>query len=190
MSEEATKEINIDEDRLLSPAEAVEFLNKYLKAEITVDILRQMRRKGRVKGTQLGGKNSRTTVYRVGDLLQADIDRRKPGRPNPIEKNIEMALGKLLEEQGIPVRHQVPYGNEMADLVTPNAIYEIKSTLSKNNFRRAVNQAVSFRNHIHPSVKIVIVGYQDDKDPVDFEYALSQEVEVMLWEDQPRETEQ
>lgn len=147
-------------------------------------------RKGRVKGTRLGGKNSRTTVYRVGDLLQADIDRRKPGRPNPIEKSIEMALGKLLEEQGIPVRHQVPYGNEMADLVTPNAIYEIKSSLSKNNFRRAVNQAVSFRNHIHPSVKIVIVGYQDDKDPVDFEYALSQEVEVMLWEDQPRETEQ
>jgi len=190
MSEEATKEINIDEDRLLSPAEAVEFLNKYLKAEITVDILRQMRRKGRVEGTQLGGKNSRTTVYRVGDLLRADIDRRKPGRPNPIEKSIEMALEKLLKEQGIPVRHQVPYGDEVADLVTPDAIYEIKSTLSKNNFRRAVDRAVSFRNHIPSPVKVVIVGYQDDKDPIDIEYALSQGVEVMFWEDQPRETEQ
>ncbi len=67
-----------DENKLLSPAEAVVFLNEQRNAHVTVDILRQMRRKGRVQATVLGG---RTAVYRVGDLLVADIIRRKAGRP-------------------------------------------------------------------------------------------------------------
>jgi hypothetical protein len=78
---DTTENITIDENKLLSPAEAVEFLNTHRNAEVTVDILRQMRRKGRVKGTPIGDVNSKITVYRVSDLLSADISRRKAGRP-------------------------------------------------------------------------------------------------------------
>ncbi|TMC22885.1 MAG: hypothetical protein E6J34_04450 [Chloroflexi bacterium] len=66
------------DERLLSPEEAVEFLNKYRNANITVDILRQMRHKGRVRGTPLG---KRMTVYRIRDLMEADLTRYEAGRP-------------------------------------------------------------------------------------------------------------
>jgi hypothetical protein len=75
-----TVEPAFDENELLLPSEAVEFLETHRNVKITVDILRQMRRKGRVKATVLG-KNSRTTVYRAGDLMKADITQHKAGRP-------------------------------------------------------------------------------------------------------------
>lgn len=73
-------------ERLLSPEEAVEFLNKYRNANVTVDILRQMRRKGRVKGTALG---KRMTVYSLKDLVEADITRYEAGRPPRSAKEVE-----------------------------------------------------------------------------------------------------
>jgi hypothetical protein len=66
------------DERLLAPAEAVEFLKTYRGVNITVDILRQMRQKGRVKGISMG---KRMTGYYPRDLLEADITRHDPGRP-------------------------------------------------------------------------------------------------------------
>lgn len=73
-----------DENKLLSPAQAVDFLRKHRNAEdMTVDILRQMRRKGRIKGIAIGADvgESRITLYDPKDLMEADISQHKAGRP-------------------------------------------------------------------------------------------------------------
>jgi hypothetical protein len=70
-----------NDDTLLSPAEAVEWLKVHRgEMAMTVNILRQMRHRGRIRALQFGGKNSRTTLYRIGDLRTADFTRQKAGR--------------------------------------------------------------------------------------------------------------
>lgn len=71
-----------DDETLLSPEDAVKFLNEERGANVTVDILRQMRRKGRVKGVPMG---KRMTAYHIKDLREADISRHLAGRPKKEE---------------------------------------------------------------------------------------------------------
>lgn len=69
------EKIGIDE--ALTPEEAAKFLN------INVDRLRYLRNQGRIRGVKIGYN---TTLYRLADLRQADIEERQRGRKKSIDK--------------------------------------------------------------------------------------------------------
>ena len=104
----------------------------------------------------------------------------KKESPNAKEKRLELEFGKSLSAQGIPVQHQVKCECGIADIVTPDAIYEIKASLSRGNIYRAASQVLLYRNCINPSAKAVIVGYPHDKEPVDIEIANKLGIEIVV----------
>lgn len=99
------------------------------------------------------------------------------------EKRLEKEFGKSLADQGISVQHQVKCEVGIADIVTPDAIYEVKASLSRSNIFRAASQVLLYRNCINPSAKAVIVGYPHDKEPVNVEIANKLGIEVVVCED-------
>jgi hypothetical protein len=101
------------------------------------------------------------------------------------EKQIECAFGAKLEAQGQLVRYQVHCEMGIADIVTSNAIYEIKAVLSRSHLRQAIAQVLAYRACINPSAKVSIVGRKCKKSdaPPDFKIAHALGVEVILWED-------
>ena len=62
---------------LFTPAEAAKYLSERAGREINVNRLGQLRRAGKVKGTQLGYNQ---TVYTLEDLNKADVSLSKAGR--------------------------------------------------------------------------------------------------------------
>jgi hypothetical protein len=85
-----------NDDILLSPSEAVEWLKVHRgETAMTVNILRQMRHRGRIQALQFGGKNSRITLYRIGDLRTADFTRQKAGRKAKSEQATRYRLNPL-----------------------------------------------------------------------------------------------
>lgn len=78
--------------------------------------------------------------------------------PKKDEKALELSFGQSLEEQGISVQYQVKCDAGIADIVTPDAIYEIKDTLDENSFFKALGQISVYRQQINPAAKAFIVG--------------------------------
>jgi hypothetical protein len=103
--------------------------------------------------------------------------------PNDKEKRLELEFGKSLSGQGIPVQHQVRCEHGIADIVTPDAIYEVKASLSRGNIYRAASQVLLYRNCINPSAKAVIVGYPDRKEPVNVGIANALGIEMIVCDD-------
>jgi hypothetical protein len=103
--------------------------------------------------------------------------------PNDKEKRLELEFGKSLSGQGIPVQHQVRCEHGIADIVTPDAIYEVKASLSRGNIYRAASQVLLYRNCINPSAKAVIVGYPDSKEPVNAGIANALGIEMIVCKD-------
>lgn len=104
---------------------------------------------------------------------------KKPAR----EKRIEREFGKRLSDQGIPVKYQVQCEYGIADIVTPNAIYEVKAALSRSDIHKATSQVLLYRKCINPNAKAVIVGCPYDNEKVEIELAQALGVDVILWED-------
>jgi hypothetical protein len=70
--------IEVNGQKLYSPKEAAEKLSKRAGRTITEGDLRQLRHKGRIQGTRSGYND---TVYTDEQMEQADLERRKAGRP-------------------------------------------------------------------------------------------------------------
>jgi hypothetical protein len=103
--------------------------------------------------------------------------------PKAKEKRLELEFGKSLSDQGIPVKHQVRCEHGIADIVTSDAIYEVKASLSRGDIYRAASQVLLYRNCINPSAKAVIVGYPDKKEPVNAEIAKALGIEMIVCKD-------
>jgi hypothetical protein len=103
------------------------------------------------------------------------------------EKRIEKAFAATLTNQGIPVQHQVKCKAGIADIVTPDAIYEVKAYLTRSSIQKGIAQVLAYRACIHPSAKVAVVGYAYKKQPVDFKFAQALGVDVIVWEDPPNE---
>lgn len=99
------------------------------------------------------------------------------------EKRLERDFGEKLTAQGISVQYQVRCEYGIADIVTPEAIYEIKASLTRSNLHKAASQVLLYRNCINPSAKAVVVGYPYKKHPIDFEMVKALGVEVIVCED-------
>lgn len=103
--------------------------------------------------------------------------------PKGKEKRLELEFGKLLSDQGIAVKHQVKCAHGIADIVTDDAIYEIKASLSRSNIFRAASQVLLYRNCINPEAKAIIVGYPHPKEPIDTDFVASLGIEIIVCED-------
>src|SRR5438270_5970203 len=72
------KEIGkMEEKKFFTPKEAAAYLSNKAGREINVNRLSQLRRKGKVKATQIGYNE---TIYMLEDLEQADVSLGKAGR--------------------------------------------------------------------------------------------------------------
>lgn len=103
--------------------------------------------------------------------------------PKFAEKEIELALESKLIAQNIDVQRQVHCEAGIADVVTPNAIYEIKDELSKGKLREAIAQVIAYRACINPKAIAIVVGRKHGKYNPDTKYAKMLGVKVMIWED-------
>lgn len=74
------------------------------------------------------------------------------------EKEIERALVRKLKAQGSHATTQVKCLFGQADVVTDDAIYEIKQILTRETVFQAVGQVLLYRQCINPSARAVIVG--------------------------------
>jgi hypothetical protein len=82
-----------------------------------------------------------------------------PPKP-PLEEETELAIAQSLEVQGIPVQRQVPCPSGRADIVTPDAIYEVKRELDTSTVFSAIGQVLIYRQEINPQAKAYVVGYK------------------------------
>ncbi len=113
------------------------------------------------------------------------LEKKHPPREKTLakEKRIELAFGKMLTDQGISVQYQVHCINGIADIVTPDVIYEIKAHLTRSTIHKAIGQVLAYRQCINPSAKVSIVGCRHKRlTSMDIELASSLGVDVIVWE--------
>ncbi len=102
-----------------------------------------------------------------------------------IEKNIEDALANDLRSQGFAVKQQVCCANGRADIVTSEAIYEVKAFLTRDCIYKAIGQLFSYQRSISPSANLFIVGCKPrnkGEQRIEASLATSLGIEVMVWD--------
>ncbi|EFH86598.1 hypothetical protein [Ktedonobacter racemifer] len=114
------------------------------------------------------------------EVLEENV---KAEKPRGKEEKLEKEFGAKLTAQGIPVQYQVRCEHGRADIVTPDAIYEIKASLSRSTLHKAIAQVLLYRDCINPSAKAVVVGYPHRKEKVDVAMANRLNVEVIVCEE-------
>lgn len=122
----------------------------------------------------------------AADREKYNYGKRKYGRP---ENKLEALVGLSLEEQGISVQYQVKCDAGIADIVTPDAIYEVKPDICyAHKMFEAIGQVVVYRQMINPSARAYVVGYpirggrtQKQLDAIQ-NAAKAVGVEVLFWD--------
>jgi hypothetical protein len=99
-----------------------------------------------------------------------------------IEKSIEIGFSDKLRQQGVAVRQQVRCPGGIADIVTPDAIYEVKAELTYQGMRHAIAQVLAYRVYINPRAKVYVVGCQPKAGAVASHLAQSLGVGVIIWD--------
>lgn len=97
------------------------------------------------------------------------------------EKTVERAIAAHLRKNGAKVRCQVRCVMGIADIVTPDAIYEVEQTLTRQKIFEAVGQVLLYRACINPQAKAIIAGGSTSDLDVLRPYIASLGVEVMVW---------
>jgi hypothetical protein len=99
------------------------------------------------------------------------------------ESDLTQAFCEHLAAIGIDYQTEVHCGFGRADIVTPEAIYEVKFPISRTNFFHAVGQVVLYRAGINPDARAVILTVHPEGD--DFQMFIDAAekagVEVELW---------
>lgn len=82
----------------------------------------------------------------------------KTRRDEKTELDLENSLAQKLSERGYFVRRQVSCASGIADIVTEEAVYELKVSLTRHRVFEAVGQVLLYRQDINPSLRAVIAG--------------------------------
>lgn len=98
------------------------------------------------------------------------------------EALLESAVVDLFSGAGMFVKQQVPCLAGRADLVTKNAIFELKAYLSRRSLHQAIGQLTLYRPHLNPSAKMVVVCIKSSVRRL-HERAREAGVEVLEWSD-------
>jgi len=114
------------------------------------------------------------------EIFASEQKSKMPLNRHEVEKRLERKFGKTLAEQGIFVQYQVRCKYGIADIVTPDAIYEVKASLSRSSMLRAIAQVLLYQKCINPSARVIIVGHPCSTQPVDVEMANSLDIEVII----------
>lgn len=87
--------------------------------------------------------------------------------------------------QGLIVKQQVYCTNGRADIVTSEAIYEVKAFLTRNNIYKAIGQLFSYQRSINPTANVFIIGCKprnQSEQEIDASLATSPGIEVIVWD--------
>lgn len=109
-------------------------------------------------------------------------EKQEPTRKQ-IEKDIEVAFSERLKQQDIEVRRQVRCPSGIADIVTPNAIYEVKAELTHRELRHAIAQVLSYRVYINPTAKVYVIGCKPKKEEIMYDLTEALGVEIIIWDE-------
>jgi phage regulator Rha-like protein len=99
------------------------------------------------------------------------------------EMKIELAFVDILKSQNIDTRRQVKCEAGIADIVTPDVIYEVKSVLNQSALQKAVSQVIAYRACINPKSEIAVLGKKYHKE-VSINFAKKLGVEILYWNDE------
>lgn len=97
------------------------------------------------------------------------------------EKKLERAIVNHLRKSGIEAKCQVRCAAGIADIVTPDAVYEVEQTLSRQKIFEAIGQVLLYRACINPHAKAIIAGYGASDLNTLKPYISSLGVEVLEW---------
>jgi hypothetical protein len=98
------------------------------------------------------------------------------------EAVLENAVLDLFSGAGMFVRQQVPCPAGRADLVTKNAIFELKAYLNRRSLHQAIGQLTLYRPHLNPSAELVVVCIKSSVRGL-HERAREAGIEVLEWPD-------
>jgi hypothetical protein len=92
------------------------------------------------------------------EQIRAELSANRAEKVSVQERHVEDNLVETLEADGRHVRRQVQCYAGIADVVTEEAIYEVKLDLSRPNIFQAVGQVLLYRQAINPNLKPYIAG--------------------------------
>jgi len=97
------------------------------------------------------------------------------------EVDIQRDFAEYLQSQGKEVQREVKCLAGVADIVTDDAIYEIKNTLTAKSIFEAIGQVLVYRFCIKPDARAIIVGrYAEDVDKLRITVE-SMGIEIIIW---------
>ena len=106
------------------------------------------------------------------------------------ETEYERAFATYLRSKGETVKSQVVCEAGRADIVTETKVYELKSSLNREVFFRAVGQVLLYRQHINPQAEPVIVAAKVERHLAYFtNVAQSLGITLMVWRPEPKKGE-
>lgn len=99
------------------------------------------------------------------------------------ERDVVDALVTDLRRVGVPVVREVKCAAGVADVVTPDAVYEVELLLSRNVLFHALGQVLLYRAALDYTKRAVIVGLHDSSSPITalLPYAQQLGVEVVFY---------
>lgn len=101
--------------------------------------------------------NQKSNCWSLLDAVKEIFGRPSRRQYRAREARFERELIDLFSGAGAPVRWQVDCGDAgRADVVTDDAIYELKVVLNRRTRHEAMGQLLSYRQHLNPSARMVI----------------------------------
>lgn len=98
------------------------------------------------------------------------------------EESLESMLSEYLTAHSKRNRRQMSNAAGVADIVTDDAIYEVKLHLTRSKYLKAIGQVLLYRQAINPGLRAVVVGPKGEEE-LPTELAAQIGVETWLCDD-------
>jgi len=99
------------------------------------------------------------------------------------EAYLEDCIARALDRRGINYERQVRCSAGIADIVTPQAIIELKDYLSIKELFSATGQVIAYQQVINPKARLWIVGLAIDQTAIKVAKAVAKAgVSVLVWD--------
>lgn len=101
----------------------------------------------------------------------------------PDERGLQHQIVTRLRLQGHNPKMEVSCGVGRADIVTDDAVFEVKCTLTRSEMLKAIHQVKRYRDVLDPDKRAIVIGKESTEDVNDLiRFAQSEGVEVVFWQ--------
>ncbi len=100
------------------------------------------------------------------------------------ERGLQRQITTRLRLQGYNPKMEVSCSTGRADIVTDDAVFEVKHLLTRDELSRAIRQVKRYRDAIDPCKRAIVIGKESTEDIDDLiRFAQSEGVEVAFWQE-------